>query len=172
MLDKFTVSAGQKNTASALRVSDRRYAVPLSGGAGILHQWTDTSTGVLDQNPVTLGNGTVTLATDRRIRMSITTNLVTQGAYRFDNTNYAEAYFRFCLDGVPQVKFTTPGLGGSWGTYSFEYYLNVPAGTHTFSYIRARQVGPGRIGTHHGIDSDGHFRVGSVFTVEDVGPVA
>lgn len=168
---KFTVGAGITNTNAAMRSANRRFAVPLGNGAGIVHQWTDQFSGVHNQNLLRLGHGTVNFATDRRVRMSISSCLYAAGATRWDNNNYCEWYFLMNIDGLDYVIQTTPGLHQAWATYNFEFYANVPAGSHTFSYGRARMVGPGQAATHYGADGMGYGRLGTVFTVEDCGPV-
>ena len=123
MLDKFTVNAGMKSTSQALRITDRRFAVPLSGGAGRLHQWTDTHVGVHDQRLLRQGQRSLTLATDRLIRMSVQSLLYADGAVGFDNSRYCEWFFLMTIDGTDMAKFTTPGLHQAWGTYNFEFYV-------------------------------------------------
>lgn len=167
---KFTVPAGITNTNAALRSANRRFAVPLSNGAGVIHQWVDEFTGVHNQNMLRLGHGTVNFATDRRVRMSISSCLYATGATGFSDSKYCEWFFLMNIDGVDHIKQTTPGLHQAWATYNFEFYVNVPAGTHTFHYARGREVGPGTASTVYGTDNAGHIRLGTVFTVEDIGP--
>lgn len=171
LLKKYTVPAGITNTAGTTVAGDITYSLPYGGGLGILHQWTDTFSGVHNQNNLRLGIGTITLPTDRLLRFSVTSTLYASGAVGFDNSKYCEWYTNPELDNATLVRWNSPGLHQAWGTYSWESYFTVTAGTHTVSYSRGRIVGPGSVATQYGTFNGVPYG-GTVFTVEDAGVVA
>lgn len=169
-LDKRTVNAGITSTNATTRTASVDYSIPYGGSLGILYQWTDTYSGVHGQDDYRCGNGTITVPTDRLLRISISSMLWATNAVGFDNANYCEWYFRPEIDNVEQAYWATPGLHQAWAIYMFEGYFQVPAGTHTVSYRRGRRSGPGTASTKYGT-VNGDFFPGTVFTVEDAGVI-
>lgn len=169
---RFTVSAGQSNTNQATRIGEIQYSIAYGATLPILHYYNDPWSGVLPNALTRRGHGTFYLPTDRRLRFSITATLYAQNAVRFDNNNYCEYYFLPNIDGGDMMIFTSPGLHQAWGTYSWEAFFNVEAGTHTVNYGMGRMTGPGNAVTHSGVDGNGFGRNSIVFRVQDEGVVA
>lgn len=165
----FIVSAGITSTASATSIGPWNYSIPYGGGLGILHQWTDTFSGIHDQSNLRLGIGTINLPTDRLLRFSATALLYSSGAVGFDNSKYCEWYINPEVDNVALTSWRTPGLHQAWATWLWESYFAVSAGTHTVSYSRGRAIGPGSVATIWGHPGVGWNWPGTVFTVSDAG---
>jgi hypothetical protein len=172
LLQQYNVTANLTSTSGATVIGDTTYSLPYGGGLGILHQWTDTFSGVHNQNNLRLGVGTITLPTDRLIRFSVTSLLYASGATGFDNSKYCEWYTHPELDYVALTRWGSPGLHQAWATYTWESYFTVSAGTHTVSYSRGRIIGPGSVATQYGVANGGILYPGTVFTVQDAGVVA
>lgn len=167
----FTVSAGTTNTNAAVRSGIKVYSIPNQGSMGLLHYWQKTYSGVLPNNLVREGQGTIYLPTDRRIRYKVSAVLNAANASGFDNSKYCEFGFLFGIDGGDFVLHTTPGLHQAWGTYQFESSIELSAGTHTVNLGCMRIVGPGVAETHQGGDPQGFGRRGIEFSIYDEGPV-
>lgn len=170
-LRRYQVSAGQTNTNAAVQVGGVNYSIPYGASLGVLHEWQNTYTGPLSIPVIREGNGYIDLPTDRRVRFSLNAVLFVSGANGFDNSKYTEHFFLPNVDGNDMVIWTTPGLHQAWGTYNWEYYLNLSAGRHPVNLGSGRMVGPGQASTHYGLDSNGFGRSGIHFLVEDAGPI-
>ena len=174
-LDSYIVSAGQTNTNSAVRTGSVDFSIPYGASLGTLYEQRYTGNGYISvATPgATILTGTITVPTDRRIRvtvnacMSATRSTSGPTAVRFDDLAYTEAGFMFKLNGSTQWIWNTPGLHQAWANYSWNDYLNVTAGTHTVSLNAFRVVGPGLPYFRY---TGGEYR-GTLFTVEDAGPV-
>lgn len=165
-LRKMTVSAGQTKTSLATQSGGIDYSIPYGASLGTLQSYRDTTMGTFVAAQ-TLGSKSIYLPTDRLLRVSILTSVSADGANGFDASKYCEAGYDFMLDGVKQWRWNTPGLHQAWAHYFWSDVIQVSAGTHTVAYSRYRVVGPGTP-FHRYVVQD---MPGTLFTVEDVGPV-
>jgi hypothetical protein len=168
---KYTVSAGNTNTNSAVRSGIKWYSIPLQGSMGLLHYYQRQYSGAISTALYREGTATINLPTDRRIRFRVTAVLQAQGAVGFDNSKYCEWGFLFNVDGGDFVLHTTPGLHQALATYEFSSSIELSAGSHVVSLGRLRIAGPGVAVTHYGTDGLGFGRRGIEFSVYDEGPI-
>lgn len=170
ILKIFNITGAATNTSSAIQAAPVTYSIPYGGSLGTLHTATDTWNGPHDQTIRRLGNGTIYVPTDRRLRITINTILYSVGAAGFDNSKYVEWVFQPEIDGTKLWDWNTPGLHGAWALYTFTGYFNVEAGQHTVSYSRGKIYGNGTAGTAYGMQN-GRFFPGTEFVIEDAGVV-
>jgi hypothetical protein len=170
VIGKYTVSAGQTNTNLAVNSGSVDYSIPYGANLGVLHRYQDTFTGNYPNALTRKGHGSIYVPTDRRLRFSISTTMYSAGAVGFDNSKFVEYGFLPNLDGTDFTIWATPGLHQAWNTIMFESYVTVSAGDHTVNYGMFRAGGTGTaVGVYGNIS--GYIREGTVFTVEDAGPV-
>lgn len=170
LLAKFNVPANAGNTNAATNAGGVDYSIPYGASLGVLHKYTDTSVGNLATGLTRKGNGSIWVPTDRRLRFSLTTTLQANGATGFDNTKYCEWGFIPSIDGSDFILWSTPGLHQALATYYYEAYITVSKGSHTVNYGALRLIGPGT--AYHFAGLIGSYgRVGTIFQVEDAGPV-
>lgn len=167
---RYIVSAGQTNTNAAVVTGDVAYSIPYGASLGVLHQYQDTGWEDLPNAQTVKGTGKIYVPTDRRVRFRLRSTLYAKGAVGFDNSKYVEYGFMPALDDVYFTTWTTPGLHQAWSTVLFEAYMTVPAGTHTVKYAAFRAGGSGTATQVYG-NIGGFVREGTVFVVEDAGPV-
>jgi hypothetical protein len=168
-LGTYTVPANVTNTNAATGPGDITYSVPYGVGRGLLFQSVYTTSGNLPSNVTRIGYGSIYLPTDRRLRFKVSAVLYAQGASGFDNAHYCEYYFLPNIDNNDMVIWTSTGLHQAWGTYNFDYDLNVSAGHHTVNLGMGRKVGPGTAATFFGTDTQGYGRRGITYSIEDIG---
>jgi hypothetical protein len=162
--------ANATNTSSGSLADSVDYSIPYGASLGNLYTYRHGVTGLLPNTGITrYGHKTLRLPTDRRLLFKVQATLQAQNATGFDNAHYCEYGFLPNIDGGDFVLWTTPGLHQSLGTYAFEGYFNVTAGTHTVNIGFTQMSGPGRAYTYSGTDSLGFGREGIVFTIEDAG---
>lgn len=165
MLGSYTVSAGQTKTSSAVKTGDINYSIPYGAGLGLIWQYRDTTNGTYTGR-TTFHTHTNYLPTQRLIRITVATCHSAGSAVGFDNAHYCEAGFDVVVDGTLKTTHQTPGLMQAWGNYQWSDYYVLGQGTHIFSYDRYRITGPGSPYQHYG-----GGRIGTLISVEDVGPV-
>jgi hypothetical protein len=172
-LKRYLVSAGQTNTNAAVFIGDIDYSIPYGSSLGVLWEYKDTYNGPLPAvgSPIQRkGHKTIYLPTDRRLRFSIQSTLYAIGAVGFDNSKYCEYGFLPSIDGGDFVLWTTPGLHQAHATYQWVGYFNATAGNHDVNFGGFHASGPGQAFQLAGVHG-GFGRTGTVFTVEDAGPV-
>ena len=165
-LGAYISQTGQGNTAAFVATGAIDFSIPYGASLGVLHQHRDTSNATFT-GTATVGSTTIHVPTDRVLKVIITASLSAAGASGgFDNSGYAEAKYFPMLDGVRRAGWSTPLLTSAWSTYTFMDYMTIPRGTHTIAYQRVRTNGnPER---RYSIN-DGCM--GTLFSIEDVGPV-
>lgn len=170
MLRKFTVSAGATNTNAAVVDAARDFSIPYGASLGTLHYYQNTFSGVISNTLLREGIGTIYLPTDRLVRFTYRGVHSAQNAVRFDDARYCELAVYPSVDNNNFELWTSGGLHQAWETVEFTTTRALTAGTHTVSYVRRREVGPGSIVQWHGW-YNGNYRRGAEFFVEDAGPI-
>lgn len=163
---RYNVPAGITATTSAVPTGGITFSIPYGANLGTLHHYRNTHNGAVANNYLREGVGTIFLPTDRLLRFRYIGCHSAQGAVRFDDSKYCEMRVVPSLDGNDFELWTTGGLHQAWQTVYFETTIPTTAGTHTVSYIRGREVGPGTI-----LQWNGGMRRGADFYVEDAGPL-
>lgn len=169
-LAKYTVSSGTTGTNGAILTGGIDYSIPYGASLGILYQYNSTYNGPVANEWRREGVGTIHLPTDRLVRFKYLGIHSSIGASGFDNSKYCELSVLPCIDDHDFELWTSPGLHQGWQSVYFETQRVVPAGTHSVSFLRFRQIGPGTVYQHCGW-TNGFYRRGADFIVEDAGPV-
>lgn len=167
---RFTISAGNTSTNSATPTGGIAYSIPYGANLGVLHRFQSAHNGAIANDLRREGAGTIYLPTDRLLRFRYQGVYSAQNAVGFDNSKYCELAVFPSIDNNNFEIWTSPGLHQGWQTLYFETVRATTAGTHTVSYLRRRQAGPGTILQWYGWHG-GDFWPGGIFTVEDAGPL-
>lgn len=167
MLGSRVVKAGILNTNASIVTGNITYSVPYGASMGILHQYRDPRNGIINHSRTVVNTKSLTLPTDRLIRVSIGSNMSARDAGRWDASKACTVGYDVMIDGAYRSHFGTPTLDKSWGTYSFSDVYALSQGTHTFKFEMLRSDGPGFPVAHYGSGWQG-----TLWTVEDIGPVA
>lgn len=169
-LQKFTVGSGIANTKAATSLNSVDFSIPYGTNGKNYYDYTYSVSGALP-NPLTrVGGGSIYLATDRKLRFTLSATLQSIGAVGFDNAKYCEYYFLPNIDNGDIMIWQTPGLHQSLATYYFEGFYNATKGRHSVNLGMGRMVGPGTAQTQHGLVG-GFGRTGIVFNIRDAGPI-
>lgn len=140
-IDRFTLPAGATSTASAVRSSDRIFAIPTGGSLGRLAYWRDAGGDVRngsDTTPMFVMNKDIYLPTDRLVRIDMTTTV--KGAAASD-----KGAFRLGVEG---------GFGSRWGIFRFD---GAAYQSTTLSYLVEMQAGAHRLSLKYRGDWGGKY---------------
>lgn len=168
-LKTYTQPAGATNTNAGSVSGDIDYAIPFGSSQGVLYTFKDSLNGNMPSSDIRMGVGNIYLPTDRYLRFAISCCASAANATGFDNAHYCEVHFYPELDLSGFAYWNTGGLHQAYAIRTFEYYMTVPAGTHTVSYIRGLATGPGTAQLHNGVNGAGMPFPGTTFTVTDAG---
>jgi hypothetical protein len=174
-LQTYSVPAGAATTSVATAQGPINFAIPYGGGLGKLYDYTYTTDGQLPTSLsvyTNVGYGTITLPTDRTVRLNLSACLSAVAASLFDNSKYCEYSFYPIVDNTPLYKWSSPGLHQAWLTSNFMQEITLGAGTHQIHLQLKQEVGPGTAYCHYGTDPQGYQRPGIHFWIEDVSVAA
>lgn len=169
VIGTYTVSAGDTSTNQAVVSADVDYSIPYGVSGAVLHYWRDTSNGALITAGSSGGTGSFYLPTDRKILLSLTSCLSSNGSTAgWDNASFTVARYAPYIDDIRQVTWLTPGLTSTKSTYQFEAYVNLSAGTHVAYLGFDREAGPGYPVRHY---SGADKWPGTYFAIRDAGVI-
>lgn len=160
----YNVPAGATTTSAALSTADRKYSIPYGSSKGVLYQYRYTANTTVINNTRILTTS-LSVPTDRQVRLMATVCVSSQNAQNFDAADYCEMGIYPIIDGAFSAGWRTPGLHQAWAQYQFEDLIYLNAGRHTISVDIRRIIGPGSPLLHYaaGVHS------GLLFTITDEG---
>lgn len=157
----YNVPAGITRTSQASRVEIGEHAIPYGASLGVLHRFTDTSSGPQSQNRVALGAGQLVLPTPRLVNFSLAPTVSVAST-----TGSGIILYRIIVDGA-EAFATVYEAGGRFETGYLSHLMELSAGRHTVSYTREHVTGDA-FHQRHGLHSGRRYS-GTTFIAEDRG---
>lgn len=165
-LGRRSVGANIKNTNAAIKTGNIDYSVPYGASMGIIFEFRDTRNGIINHARSVVHTRTINLPTDRTVRLSMTSAMNSRNASAWEVAKYCTVAYEVKIDGATVSKFNTGGLERAIQTFTFQDTYVLRAGTHTVRFDMFRGSGAGYPVAHYGGGLPG-----TVYTLEDIGPV-